>query len=541
MKKSRKTWLAVALALMLALVCAFAVGCKDKDKPGNTTEIAFDAETTFYMDLVAFNFDGFGVEEMKYTFKTDGTFSRNSQFDSTNTFAPAFKAVLPDYTGTYGLNEAKTKITFHEPEAIEEMTYSGPADDEPTADHEYDLVTLEDNSFYFEKTHDASGNTQQFKYYSNPEMFASQQPFEYPEALGTKVLFDAVTNYVGDNAILGRTTITFDADDGIYTLSASGMTLEKGAYNLVKNGETLTQIKLMEEDNTEASDIVTCDVTVSGTGDNAYNTFVYMDTTFYSDVSKLFTYPAEKLGTLVPMASKVTFADKAESAMLTITLNTNGQYTGKLVIIAGVIEGDLSGAYNLVYEDETLIKIKLLADPTNDEPDPTVAEHTIEVKTEGNDTYYVLSYKSGTDTITLYSDTSKIPAPAPFVYPTETLGEKNALMGLLPTTITFTNGMGVWTYKFNNDGSFSAECPMAAALNFSGAWNFVFKENSLSEYVITYVKTGDTATATATMIKTTEGEAPNSTDYYELQIPEANGGSTSYYSDPSKIPVAPQE
>ena len=538
MRASRTNWLKRLLLAMVIATFTFSLaacnfgenssdsgsGNVDDSSSGGqqqTQELGdpFETEMTFYIDRVAMNMDSI-FTEFKYVFATDGTFERITTIDPSSPYGPAFAAAVPNYSGTYGLNEDMTKIKFCEPMGIEVMT-----DDQTLVTLEYDFTTLEDGSYFFTKNHE----TNVWPFYSNPDMFESAQPFEYPEELGTKVIFDKVQNYTADTTgtlLEGMNVIiTFDADDGAYTFDMV-IGKEKGAYSLVYENEVLKQIKMLIKDGTPEQ-IVTCDVTVYAD----YNTLSYNGYTFYSDASKIPSgsvdgntafegYPSDQLGEFKGFSETASFKDTAYGDLFTLAFNADGSYTGSFLGAA------LEGAYTLVYDGETLTTLKMT---TTDAATSTVTVKECPITVA--DGVYTLTYDAQTlktETATEGGETEE------FVYPTDWLGEKSMLMMFLPETLTFTNGIGVWTYKLNNDGSYTVKGVLGElVMESKGAWNLAASETERT-YTITFVEDGKTETdSTWVLVQIPEGEALDAPVYYTLTTTDG----TVYYSDPAKIPT----
>ena len=405
MKSSKRKFVSI-LTLLLALTLVFSlVACGKKDpgktpNPGPNPEPpvvktdAFESDTAFYLDYAVVPTFGAGFTSSVITMKKDGTFTVEHSF---NAMGAVLAPVFLNVNGTYKLNDNKSAVTL----TVAQKFYGNQSEDgaaleDPDAAKTvtYDLETLDDGSYKF--THIFNGKLA-MPYYSNSANWGSLKEFEYPTALGEKVVFASVQNFVADVSEaevgpLGKVTeiIYSFTDDGQYACSVSlsgekdgkptsAKVESKGAYKL-DNAENPTEISLLEEGKT---DIVKYAMAVVSEGESSYITMVYVNATLgtytlYNDVEKIpatTPYP-EALGTLNAFEKKTVFKATVAAlgnAEVVITMRVNGAYEMTIAALSMTFKGH----YNLVEDGETL-KIKLLEEGESKE----VAERTITV-TEG--------------------------------------------------------------------------------------------------------------------------------------------------------------
>ncbi len=405
MKSSKRKFVSI-LTLLLALTLVFSlVACGENDsgktsnpEPNSEPPVvktgAFESDTAFYLDYAVVPTFGAGFTSSVITMKKDGTFAVEHSF---NAMGAVLAPVFFNVNGTYKLNDDKSTVSLTVAQKFYcNQTEDGAALEDPDAAKTvtYDLETLDDGSYKF--THIFNGKLA-MPYYSNSANWGSLKEFEYPAALGEKVVFASVQNFVADVSEaeagpLGKVTeiIYSFMDDGQYACSVllsgekdgkptSAKVESKGAYKL-DNAENPTEISLLEEGKT---DIIKCAMAVVSEGESSYITMTYVNATFgtftlYNDVEKIpatTPYP-EALGTLNAFENKTVFKATVAAlgnAKVVITMRVNGAY--EMTIAA--LSMSFKGHYNLVKDGETL-KIKLLEEGESKE----IAERVVTV-TEG--------------------------------------------------------------------------------------------------------------------------------------------------------------
>ena len=403
MRSSKRKFISI-LTLVLALTLAFSlVACGKKDpgktpnpgpnpKPPVVKTDAFESDTAFYLDYAVVPTFGAGFTSSVITMKKDGTFTVEHSF---NAMGAVLAPVFFNVDGTYKLNDDKSAVTLTVAQKFYgNQTEDGAALEDPDAAKTvtYDLETLDDGSYKF--THIFNGKLA-MPYYSNSANWGSLKEFEYPAALGEKVVFASVQNFVADVSEaevgpLGKVTeiVYLFTDDGQYACSVSlsgekdgkptsAKVESKGAYKL-DNAENPTEISLLEEGKT---DIVKYAMAVVSEGESSYITMTYVNATLgtytlYNDVDKIpeiTPYP-EALGTLNAFENKTVFKGNAERfGEIVLTFRKNGAYEMTITALSMTFKGH----YNLVKDGETL-KIKLLEEGEGKE----IAERTVTV-TEG--------------------------------------------------------------------------------------------------------------------------------------------------------------
>ena len=404
MRSSKRKFISI-LTLLLALTLAFSlVACGKKEsgekpnpepnpEPPVVKTDAFESDTAFYLDYAVVPTFGAGFTSSVITMKKDGTFAVEHSF---NAMGAVLAPVFLNVDGTYKLNDDKSAVTLTVAQKFYgNQTEDGAALEDPDAAKTvtYDLETLDDGSYKF--THIFNGKLA-MPYYSNSANWGSLKEFEYPAALGEKVVFASVQNFVADVSEaevgpLGKVTeiIYSFTDDGQYACSVSlsgekdgkptsAKVESKGAYKL-DNAENPTEISLLEEGKT---DIVKYSMAVVPEGESSYITMIYVNATLgtytlYNDVDKIpeiTPYP-EALGTLNAFENKTVFKGNVAAfgnAEVVITFRPSGAYEVKISSSM-----TFKGHYNLVKDGETL-KIKLLEEGEGKE----IAERTVTV-TEG--------------------------------------------------------------------------------------------------------------------------------------------------------------
>ena len=403
MRSSKRKFISI-LTLLLALTLAFSlVACGKKEsgekpnpepnpEPPVVKTDAFESDTAFYLDYAVVPTFGAGFTSSVITMKKDGTFTVEHSF---NAMGAVLAPVFLNVDGTYKLNDDKSAVSLTVAQKFYgNQTEDGAALEDPDAEKTvtYDLETLDDGSYKF--THIFNGKLA-MPYYSNSANWGSLKEFEYPAALGEKVVFASVQNFVADVSEaeagpLGKVTeiIYSFTDDGQYACSVSlsgekdgkptsAKVESKGAYKL-DNAENPTEISLLEEGKT---DIVKYAMAVVSEGESSYITMTYVNATLgtytlYNDVEKIpatTPYP-EALGTLNAFEKKTVFKATVAAignAEVVITFRLSGAYEVKISSMT------FKGHYNLVKDGETL-KIKLLEEGEGKE----IAERTVTV-TEG--------------------------------------------------------------------------------------------------------------------------------------------------------------
>ena len=403
MRSSKRKFISI-LTLLLALTLAFSlVACGKKEsgekpnpepnpEPPVVKTDAFESDTAFYLDYAVVPTFGAGFTSSVITMKKDGTFTVEHSF---NAMGAVLAPVFLNVDGTYKLNDDKSAVSLTVAQKFYgNQTEDGAALEDPDAAKTvtYDLETLDDGSYKF--THIFNGKLA-MPYYSNSANWGSLKEFEYPAALGEKVVFASVQNFVADVSEaeagpLGKVTeiIYSFTDDGQYACSVSlsgekdgkptsAKVESKGAYKL-DNAENPTEISLLEEGKT---DIVKYAMAVVSEGESSYITMTYVNATLgtytlYNDVEKIpatTPYP-EALGTLNAFEKKTVFKATVAAignAEVVITFRLSGAYEVKISSMT------FKGHYNLVKDGETL-KIKLLEEGEGKE----IAERTVTV-TEG--------------------------------------------------------------------------------------------------------------------------------------------------------------
>ena len=407
MKSSKRKFVSI-LTLLLALALSFSLvacgGGGDSDSPdsGNSSQPpavtdAFENDTAFYLDYAVVPTFGAGFTSSVITMKKDGTFTVEHSF---NAMGAVLAPIFINVNGTYKLNDDKSSVSltvaqkFYRNQSEDGSALENP-DEAETAT--YTLETLDDGSYKF--VHIFNGKLA-MPYYSNSENWESLKEFEYPAALGDKVVFATVQNFVADvseaeNTPYGKITeITYSfTDDGQYTCSISlagekdgkpstAKMDSKGAYKL-NDATNPTEISLLEDGKTETTDVIKYVMTVVSENEESYMTMTYAHAVFgtftlYNDVEKIpatTVYP-ESLGTLNAFEKKTVFKANVAAlgnAEVVITFRVNGAYEMSIAALSMTYKGH----YNLVGDGETL-KIKLLEEGEGKE----IAERTITV-TEG--------------------------------------------------------------------------------------------------------------------------------------------------------------
>ena len=314
MKSSKRKFVSI-LTLLLAITLVFslvACGGNDSGKTSNPESNpeppavktdAFESDTAFYLDYAVVPTFGAGFTSSVITMKKDGTFAVEHSF---NAMGAVLAPVFFNVNGTYKLNDDKSTVSLTVAQKFYcNQTEDGAALEDPDAAKTvtYDLETLDDGSYKF--THIFNGKLA-MPYYSNSANWGSLKEFEYPAALGEKVVFASVQNFVADVSEaeagpLGKVTeiIYSFMDDGQYACSVllsgekdgkptSAKVESKGAYKL-DNAENPTEISLLEEGKT---DIIKCAMAVVSEGESSYITMTYVNATFgtftlYNDVEKI--------------------------------------------------------------------------------------------------------------------------------------------------------------------------------------------------------------------------------------------------------------
>ncbi len=293
---------------------------KDTESTGTSASVrtdVFDKQTVFHLDAASVPTFGPGFASNTITFEPDGTFKNDYTLSAAGV---ALVNIFMDNEGTYSLNSDKTKLTMNV--VFSAINNQQPDKAEERVDVEYELRTLEDGSYQFSTIFNEK---LEMPYYTNPEMFESLKEFEYPEALGEKVVFDISQSFVGyvdelDPSPYGQITaysIEF-ADDGQYTQSitlqgkdTTNTLTSKGAYKL-DSAENPTAVKLLEEKKDEIVEYQMAKVVAEG--EDPYFTMTFSNPAFgtflaYSDIDKVpsrIVYP-ESLGTLNPFEKKTVF------------------------------------------------------------------------------------------------------------------------------------------------------------------------------------------------------------------------------------------
>ncbi len=363
-----KKFLMMLLSVTLVVLSAFAItACNGKESVGKESvgpdsgktpkADAFTAKTVFYLDCADVPTFGAFLEESTFTFETDGTFTSN--FDFTAAGAVAGPTVFNGVTGTYSLSADKTKITFTEPwKAMANQSLTEEKfDPEKITTAECALTTLENGSYKMVRIYNG---TLAMPYYSDKTQFDSLKEFEYPAALGEKVIFDSQVNLVAytkgvpESESLGKLAGLEIAlrDDGSYYQELKLTNADGQSYKLTEEGgykldskTAPTKLKLLKEG---AETPVEHNITDAG----GYYIVTYVsenfgNVTLYSDVDKMPVdgaadgWPSNILGNKLRAFEKtVTFEAKApqmegnfagmSGTPITLTFNRDGSVEMKL-------------------------------------------------------------------------------------------------------------------------------------------------------------------------------------------------------------------
>lgn len=359
---SKKSLVALIAVFLTALLCLSLAACDDTPE-SQKTEGAFESKIAFKLDCGDVPTFGAFIEESTATFEIDGTFSVEYVFTAAG--AAMGPSVFPNYDGTYKLNDSKTEMTLNLP--TKAISNQSPDTAETVVEVKVEFETLDDNSYKYSLIFN---EVLPLPYYSNAENFDSLKEFEYPAALGEKIVFASAQNFVadlntvGDLGDLGKMTeFTIELlDDGSYSM-AMKLSSEQGAYNLnkagaykINNATAPTEITLLEE-NTEITNAAKYAVSV----EDGYITITYVNDTFgtitlYNDIDKIPSdgdpaegWPSETLGTYNPFENVKVFTGTTTYGTATFTFKKDGS------VVLNVIDMDFPLFYTLNETCTTII------------------------------------------------------------------------------------------------------------------------------------------------------------------------------------------